>query len=194
LERWIERAPGAFGAARAFPIRERCLLGTSDPLKRRSQATRFLEVVIGVIRRSARRVGGLAPLGTLGGALGDPGAPSRSRRPLGTGAKGNVAFRGVSTSREVVPPSTFRRNPQVARVLHRSSFLCHSARNSGEERRRPIRPPVVNRSARRGPPNVPVSGWRGSGVTLPPAGPRRPPPACPRPRWSRRCERGLRWR
>jgi hypothetical protein len=34
-----ERARVAFGAARAFPIRERYLLGRSDPLKSWPQAT-----------------------------------------------------------------------------------------------------------------------------------------------------------
>jgi hypothetical protein len=58
----IERARRTFGAARAFPIRERYLLGPTDPLKGWSQATfRDLEVEP-VLRDSAGRPDSLALL------------------------------------------------------------------------------------------------------------------------------------
>src|SRR5439155_19743639 len=102
----FERAREAFGAARAFPIRERYLLGTSDPLKRRSQTTcrpsgrpeTPCPVRLGSVAARAAPVSdairwvrsvlpGRVPAGpvrSLGGSR-----PSLRPKPLGTGAKTN---------------------------------------------------------------------------------------------------------
>jgi hypothetical protein len=108
-----ERARVAFGAARAFPIRQRYLLGHSDPLKRWPQATlrpsgesSLLRIVTGdrsgLSRTNLRRVPWEAP--ALPSALGRSGPARKVARPLP----------GCQTIRNVWDTILSGRSPQVA--------------------------------------------------------------------------------
>ncbi len=114
----FERARGAFGAARAFPIRERYLLGTSDPLKSRSRATqrpsgrpepptvregigRLLPPPIYPPRSVGSTTLRAVALRVRCTPWGDPG-PSLRPWPLGTGAKGSKGPHLVSNPTEAL--------------------------------------------------------------------------------------------
>src|SRR5437867_2435432 len=97
-----ERARRAFGAARAFPIRERYLLGLSDPLKERSQAT---------LRTERGRTSGVPRGDRCGlrlsdcqlGPPGGPGAPFGPMARLGPVRKVAIRLAPVKRRRSVEP-------------------------------------------------------------------------------------------
>ncbi len=180
----------AFGAARAFPIRERYLLGHSDPLKggpkqpcdlRVSQASAARERKItpawaGPTFHRAPRVRvdchQAAALRFPSRSSGGPGSPF-GPRPLGTGAKRNKAATRVSNHTKALRHNSFGRSPQVAGGL---ATIEKIARVTNKKRHASARQEAaLMTSVRWGMHH----GWLPSAGSRPRAAPRHRGPSCP---------------